>query len=118
MTEDAPLPALLSAMAQEAQTLAEDLRDIETALLPSLLPALATQPALGAALQRFDPVLQRLDALSRIALVAASEAPSHPMPATSARLRKERLAVLFPALQGAPQPPPSAGSVTLFDIDP
>lgn len=91
MTDPIHLPALLSALAQEAADLSADLRQLEQALLPVLLPILAGQATLSLAIQQLDPVQQRLAALSTLAAQAAGEAPHHPMPVTTACLRSTRL---------------------------
>lgn len=117
MTEPVALPNLLAAMAQEARDLASDLQHLEDALLPALLPFLAGRGDLASALQRLDPLLQRLSALSRIAAEAAAEAPPQPMPAATACLRAQRLATLLPGLQ-APRCSTDGEPVTLFGARP
>ena len=114
MTKAIALPDLLAAMAQEAGDLASDIQGLEKVLLPALQPSLAGRADLVTALQRLDPLLQRLAALSRIAAAAAAEAPPQPMPAATACLRAQRLAALLPGLQSASDPP-AKGVVTLFD---
>jgi hypothetical protein len=116
VTEPILLPDLLAAMAAETRGLAAEARELEAALLSALLPCLAGQGDLATALQRLDPLLQRLTALSRIAAEAAAEAAPQPMPATTACLRAQRLAAFLPDLQAPP--PPATAAVTLFDPPP
>lgn len=112
MTDMIALPDLLVAIGQEAGDLATEVQTIEQALLPVLLPALAGRAELAATLQRIDPLLQRLVALSRIAESAASEVPPLVLPATTACLRDQRLAAL---LRGLQPPVAQAMAATVFD---
>lgn len=117
MTDPILLPDLLAAMASEAQDLAAEARDLEKALLPALVPVLTGRDDIATALQRLDPLLQRVTALSRIVAAAAAEAAPQPMPAATACLRAQRLAALLPGLQETPAPA-TAAAVTLFDPPP
>lgn len=112
MTNAIALPDLLLAIGQEARDLAAEVQAIEQALLPVLLPALAGRAEIAVTLQRIDPLLQRLSALSRIVEGAASEVPPLAMPNATACLRDQRLASLLRGLQ-----PPAArsGAATIFD---
>lgn len=112
MTEPIPLPALLTAISQEARHLASEVRAVEEALLPTLLPVIAGRAEMGGALQRLDPLLQRLAALARVADQAATEAPPLPMPAATACLRDQRLAGLLRDVQPTATSPAAA---TIFD---
>jgi hypothetical protein len=112
MTDIIALPGLLAAIGQEAGDLATEVQTIEQALLPVLLPALAGRAELAVTLQRIDPLLQRLVALSRVAETAASEVPPLAMPATTACLRDQRLASLLRDLQ---PPVAKAMAATVFD---
>lgn len=113
MTDPIALPRLLSALAQEAADLSVDLQDMEATLLPGLLPSLAGRADLSVALQRIDPIQQRLAALSRLAARAAEEAPPHPMPATTDCLQSVRLATFMRDLR--PQQPAAPVAALIFD---
>lgn len=102
MTGPLPLPTLLAALATEAQDLADDLRRLESALVPALAPL----PGMIATLQPLDPLLQRLSALARVTAVAATEVPASPMPATDACIAAERLQLFLRDLR-APRPAPA-----------
>ncbi|PLL10870.1 hypothetical protein C0V75_19535 [Tabrizicola sp. TH137] len=110
MTDPILLPALLGAVATEAQDLAEEVRRLEAALVP----ALAARCDLGASLQGLDPLLQRLTALSRLAAKAAAEAPAQPMPAATSCLQTLRLARFMRALR-CETSPACAADPTVFD---
>lgn len=114
MIEPIPLTALLGALSTEAQDLAEDLRRLEAALVPTLL----SRPAMVEMLQPFDPLMQRLMALSRIAAVAAEEAPSSPMAATAACLHSLRLACFLRDLRPSAPEDQDEPANALFEICP